>query len=135
MNNFTDFNDDLAKFAPYEDILAQKLINHFDLKPPTYSKSNDNKFDIILSNNATYELKCDTIANQSKNVFVEHYSRGKPSGISTSKADFYVFCFGNEKFYVIHSFKKTEAFNYHQFCFLPYFTNKKIKNFRLFGSH
>jgi len=82
-------------------MLAEKLIKHYNLNPPTYEKSNDNKWDIKLSNNMTYELKCDTVEKTTKHVFIEYYSRSKPSGISTSKADYYVFCFDNITFNII----------------------------------
>ena len=45
--------------------------------------------------NKTIEIKHDLQALQTNNVYVEYSSRGKLSGISTTKADYYCFCFGN----------------------------------------
>jgi len=42
----------------------------------------------------TIEVKYDLQALDTGNVFVEYQSRGKLSGISTSKADYYCFAFG-----------------------------------------
>jgi hypothetical protein len=42
----------------------------------------------------TVEVKHDLMAEKTKNVYGEYRSRGKPSGISTSLADYYCFCFG-----------------------------------------
>lgn len=44
----------------------------------------------ILSN-STIEVKYDLKALETGNVYVEYESRGRPSGISTSEADWYCF--------------------------------------------
>ncbi len=67
--------------------------------------NNDFKYDLKVGqakelevgsifNDKTIEIKHDLRALVTGNVFVEYYSRGKLSGISTSKADYYCFCFG-----------------------------------------
>lgn len=43
----------------------------------------------------TIEVKYDLQALRTGNVYVEYYSRGKQSGISTTKADYYCFAFGD----------------------------------------
>jgi|TARA_B110000285_G_scaffold224756_1_gene281973 hypothetical protein len=48
----------------------------------------------------TIEVKYDLQALKTGNVYVEYYSRGKKSGISTSQSDYYCFCFG-ETFHLI----------------------------------
>ena len=45
--------------------------------------------------NSTIEIKYDLQALDTKNVYVEYFSRGKLSGISTSQADYYCFAFGS----------------------------------------
>ena len=57
-----------------------------------------------IFNNSTIEVKNDLSAHKTGNVFVEYESRGKPSGISTSKSDYYCFCF-NETYHIIKSEK------------------------------
>jgi hypothetical protein len=37
------------------------------------------------------EVKCDRMAHLTNNLYVEVFSRGKPSGISTSQADYWIF--------------------------------------------
>ena len=44
-----------------------------------------------LSSRMNYELKTDRLAHKTGNVFVEFESRGKPSGISTSKSGVWIF--------------------------------------------
>lgn len=37
------------------------------------------------------EVKCDRMAHKTGNIFIEVYSRGKKSGISTTEADYWVY--------------------------------------------
>jgi hypothetical protein len=53
-----------------------------------------------LLSNKTIEVKTDLRAIKTGNVFIEYYSRNKPSGISTSHADYYCIVF-NESFHFI----------------------------------
>jgi hypothetical protein len=46
-----------------------------------------------IFNEKKVEVKYDLQALKTGNVYVEYQSRGKPSGISTSQADYYCFCF------------------------------------------
>ena len=76
--------------------------------------NNDFKYDLKVGqakelevgsifNDKRIEVKYDLRALVTRNVFVEYYSRGKLSGISTSQSDYYCFCFG-----VTYHFIKTE---------------------------
>ena len=67
--------------------------------------NNDFKYDLrvgqvkerelgIIFNSKSIEVKYDLRAFETKNVFVEYFSRGKRSGLSTSEADYWCFCFG-----------------------------------------
>tara|TARA_R110000824_G_scaffold51522_1_gene143680 strand:+ start:202 stop:549 length:348 start_codon:yes stop_codon:yes gene_type:complete len=51
-------------------------------------------YDILT--NKKVEVKTDYQATHTGNVFIEYASRGKDSGITTSKADFYCFVTSNE---------------------------------------
>jgi hypothetical protein len=73
--------------------------------------NNDFKYDLKVGqikekelgnifNSSTIEVKHDLKALETRNVYVEYESRGKKSGISTSNADYYCFCFG-ETFHLI----------------------------------
>jgi len=50
----------------------------------------------------TIEVKHDLQALITQNVYVEYQSRGKPSGIAKTVADYYCFCFG-ETFHLIET--------------------------------
>ena len=67
--------------------------------------NNDFKYDLKIGqakeielgnifNDKTIEVKYDLQALRTGNVYVEYYSRGKLSGISTSESNYYCFCFG-----------------------------------------
>ena len=68
--------------------------------------NNDFKYDLKIGQvkekqlaeiltNKTVEVKYDLKALETGNIYVEYQSRGKPSGISTSEADYYCFAFGD----------------------------------------
>lgn len=59
------------------------------------------KFIGNLLSNKKVEVKHDFKALTTGNVFIEYESRGKPSGISTSKADYYCIVFSKVKFIFI----------------------------------
>jgi hypothetical protein len=70
--------------------------------------NNDNKYDLkMLKNNVetTYEIKTDVLCNPTRdtgNMFIEFQCRNKPSGIETSKAEWFVtyFKFLNEIWFI-----------------------------------
>lgn len=68
--------------------------------------NNDFKYDLKVGqikerelgeifNSKTIEVKYDLLALKTMNVYVEYECRGKPSGLSTTNADYYCFCFGD----------------------------------------
>jgi hypothetical protein len=71
--------------------------------------NNDFKFDLEfgvldgetwfheLVTNKKVEVKSDRRTSETGNVYIEYWSRGKPSGISSSQADFYVYKVGEDK--------------------------------------
>tara|TARA_R100000935_G_scaffold55176_1_gene84879 strand:- start:412 stop:756 length:345 start_codon:yes stop_codon:yes gene_type:complete len=60
-----------------------------------------------IFNSKTIEVKYDLQALETGNIYVEYESRGKKSGISTSQADYYCFCFGS----TFHLIKTTDLKN------------------------
>lgn len=45
----------------------------------------------LLSSGNKIEVKLDSIASTTGNIFIEYESRGKPSGISTTNADYWIY--------------------------------------------
>lgn len=46
---------------------------------------------LVMKSRENYELKTDRLSHKTGNVFVEFMSRGKESGVKTSKADIWIF--------------------------------------------
>ena len=57
-------------------------------KDLSYGKKHEK---LVMKSRMDYELKTDRLAHKTGNVFVEFESRGKASGISTSKAGVWIF--------------------------------------------
>ena len=55
-----------------------------------------------ILNEKTIEVKYDQQAINTGNVYVEYLSRGKYSGLSTTRADYYCFCLG-ETYHIIET--------------------------------
>jgi len=45
----------------------------------------------FIADNVKYECKADRMAHTTGNLCIEYFSRGSPSGISTSEADFWIY--------------------------------------------
>jgi hypothetical protein len=78
--------------------------NHLISKGFTFvDKNNDNKYDLMMSyedKKISYEIKTDVLLSEKKdtgNLVVEFESRNKPSGISVSEAEYYVYYIPNFK--------------------------------------
>lgn len=54
-----------------------------------------------LLQSKTVEVKRDFIASRTGNVFVEFHSRGKASGLATTRADFWAFILDGERVIIV----------------------------------
>lgn len=91
-----NFEEDLAVAVKTEQTVAEILVGYYDAKIIEFGKTNSH--DIIAEidgDSLSFEVKEDFGCVWSGNVALEYKSRGKLSGINTSKADFYI--------YVIHA--------------------------------
>jgi hypothetical protein len=96
MGNY-DFKRDLVVAKKSEKNVANILIKTYkDVDDITFSDNGD--YDILAvidGERFTIEVKEDFMCSFTGNVALEFECRGKPSGINTSKADYYI--------YIIHS--------------------------------
>jgi len=83
------FYENLKRFQPYE-VLASELIKKYK-NVEIVKFNNDNKYDFKDSDGIKYEVKCEPSSIKTGNYFIEFFAYGKPSGISVSKAHFYIF--------------------------------------------
>ena len=58
-------------------------------------RNKNNKYDFLLNNNKSYEVKYDRKAHISGNLAIEYYCYNKPSGIYSTISDFYIFYIKN----------------------------------------
>jgi|OM-RGC.v1.029334484 hypothetical protein len=88
------FNNDLQYGQKYEEKAIQYFINNgYELKEYIPNKK-VLEYDFIISkDNKDYkiEVKCDRLASKTGNIAIEYECSNKPSGISTSQADYYIY--------------------------------------------
>lgn len=85
-----DFKKDIAKGEKGEDIIKKYLIK---LGFAFLNKNNDYRYDLKMffrNKEYTYEVKTDIYPVDTGNIVIEFESRGKPSGISVTEADYFV---------------------------------------------
>ena len=85
MNNFYK---NLKKFQPYEEEAAKRIQILNNVKKINYC--NNNKYDFLTSDNLKYEVKTEPTSLKTNNFFIEFEGYKKPSGISTTEADYYI---------------------------------------------
>ena len=92
------FHSDLLKGQFYESLAINRMLKN-NKELTLISKNNDYKYDFKLSNNLKYEVKYS--GDATKYIFVEFYSWGKASGITTSESDYYIFVLPDDKYLLI----------------------------------
>jgi len=63
------------------------------------SRNHDNRYDLVMeykNKHYTYEIKTDVYPRDTGNIAIEVECRGKPSGLSVTRADFFVTYFKNQ---------------------------------------
>jgi hypothetical protein len=84
----TTFRSDLAFGDKYQEQFISSMTPQ-----PSYlevKKGNFKEYDFV-ADGVKYECKADRLAHKTGNLCIEYYSRGQPSGISTSEADFWIY--------------------------------------------
>jgi hypothetical protein len=87
-----NFNKDLPVAIETEKEVAQILAKIYSAEILKFEHSN--KYDIlarIKNNDYKFEVKDDYLSEKTGNIAIEYFSRNKPSGISTTQADYYVY--------------------------------------------
>lgn len=84
------FYKDLKFGHKYEDELLKYVEHDGYEKVEGYFKEWDIKFN-LNGNSTTYEVKSDRLAHKTGNLCIEYNCRNKPSGISTTRAEYWAF--------------------------------------------
>ena len=86
--SMTFFYQNLERFKPYEIEAAKRIINLNNTEIIKWC--NNYKYDFITSEDLKYEAKTEPMSLQTNNFFIEFLGYGKPTGISSTKSDFYI---------------------------------------------
>jgi hypothetical protein len=119
VDDYEQFKKDLNVAKETELNVTQRLVKALENKGFTaeYTFNDDYKFDVKLTlykdgifyKSVTIEIKEDFRCYETGNVGLEFECRGKPSGISTSQADWYIYVIHIPTHSVIHRLMKTDT--------------------------
>ena len=94
-----NFNKDLKDGQAAEQEVAQRLMTRLNLAEGDIEHSTSKGYDLkIISKGWTFEVKNDLMAHQTGNVAIEYESRGKPTGLAVTTAEFWVYKFAGSFF-------------------------------------
>ena len=84
------FHENLKAFQPYE-VSASELIKKI-YNVDIVSFCDDARYDFKDANGVSYEVKTEPSSLIYHNNFIEVFAYGKPSGLSITEANYYIFC-------------------------------------------
>jgi hypothetical protein len=103
-------NSKVDKEWTYETFTRQLSIGHYaeDIvedylkdKEIKNKRNHDNRWDFQLENGKRIEVKFDIKSKETGNLAIEVTQKGKPSGLTTTESDYYLFITGNLEAYKI----------------------------------
>ena len=100
------FYENLRKYQPYEVVASELIKEKYNVMITSFCE--DNRFDFVDNNGISYEVKTEPTSIKTGNYFVEFFAYGKPSGISVTKAHYYIF--SNTTNYYMISVDELKAF-------------------------
>jgi hypothetical protein len=90
-----NFDKDLKDGHLAEEEVIARLKDRFKVREEDIERCADRSFDIRIRNSGmTFEVKHDMKAMETGNIAIEYETRGKPSGLATTIADFWIYKFG-----------------------------------------
>jgi len=99
--SYIEFIANVHKYHQYEIIASNKLEQYFKTKHISYN--DDKYYDIQLANGLLIEVKYDNCFNKYDTILIE-CCREKPSGISTTIANYWVIVNDTNQYYLIDTF-------------------------------
>jgi len=96
--SYSKFKETLNKHLKYETAAQQHILKYYNDRTPDdvytlHEVNEDCLYDFSIKSSKykyKFEVKADLMSNHTNNYYIEYESSGKPSGILTSKADYYV---------------------------------------------
>lgn len=104
------FYENLKTYQPFEVIASELIKEKYSVQIVAFSK--DNRFDFIDSNGVSYEVKTEPTSLKTGNNFIEVFAYGKPSGLSVTQANYYIFS-NTVDYYLISTDKLKELVKLH----------------------
>lgn len=98
-SKYKAFNKKFKEFQPYETKAGELIEKVKGVKILKYCSNNS--YDFKTDDNIKYEVKAEPKSIYTKNYFIEFSGYGKPSGISTTKADYYIITDTKDHYYLI----------------------------------
>jgi hypothetical protein len=96
---FYNFSKDLADGKAAEAEVAARLMARLGIGEDDIERSSSKGYDLkIVSKGWTFEVKNDLMAHQTGNVAIEYECRGKPTALSVTTAEFWVYKFAGQFF-------------------------------------
>lgn len=74
----------------FEKQAQERIIKYYNNEYSLLNECKNSNYDFELSNNIKYEVKTDFKAVKTTNFFIEYIQFNRPSGIQTTKANFYI---------------------------------------------
>jgi len=100
ISSYNNFLKQLVVGQGYETVAQQKIkALHSDVKEIISNDTNSYDF-ITLPSEITYEVKFDSLCLRTGFFFIEIFGYGKKSGLSVTKAQFYIICDGKYYFLI-----------------------------------
>ncbi len=94
-----NFKKDLLDGQAAESEVAQRLMARLGIPAEDVERSSSKGYDLkIISKGWTFEVKNDLMAHQTGNVAIEYESRGKPTALAATTAEFWVYKFAGQFF-------------------------------------
>jgi len=97
-----NFKDSIKIGKKKEHLVKKILEKYFD----TIEENDDYKYDLIVKENSKkikLEIKFDDMFNKTNNFAVEFESRRRPSGITTTESDYWIFVDSKNSIYIIET--------------------------------
>lgn len=92
-----NFKKDLVDGQAAEEEVAQRLMTRLGITADDIERCTSKGYDLkIISKDWTFEVKNDLMAHQTGNVAIEYESRGKPTALAATTADFWVYKFAGQ---------------------------------------
>ncbi len=94
-----NFKNDLVDGQAAGAEVAQRLIDRLGIDINDIERCQSKDYDLkIISKGWTFEVKNDLMAHQTGNVAIEYESRGKPTALAATTAEFWVYKFAGQFF-------------------------------------